>query len=177
MWAVSTKFFQWCSSVPCKYSLGRPVVSQCTLGQPVAFQWHYSVHWTSQCTLAQGKGYVAEMHHFVSHSLDRGYADKYVLNILRPKQNGRHFPDIIIFKWIFVNENARILNKISFKFVPRGPINNIPALVQTMAWRRPGDKPLSELLVVRLPTHTCVVRPQWFKYHNLAERNIPLCLA
>ena len=33
-----------------------PVVSQCTLGQPVAFQWHSSVHWTSQCTLAQGKG-------------------------------------------------------------------------------------------------------------------------
>ena len=56
MWAVSTKFFQWCSSVPCKYSLGGPVVSQCTLGQPVAFQWHSSVHWTSQCTLAQGKG-------------------------------------------------------------------------------------------------------------------------
>ena len=54
--AVSTKFFQWCSSVPCKYSLGRSVVSQCTLGQPVAFQWHFSVHWTSQCKLAQGKG-------------------------------------------------------------------------------------------------------------------------
>ena len=53
---VSTKFFQWCSSVPCKYSLGGPVVFQCTLGQPVAFQWHSSVHWTSQCTLAQGKG-------------------------------------------------------------------------------------------------------------------------
>ena len=49
-------FFQWCSSVPCKYSLGRPVVSQCTLGQQMAFQWHSSVHWTSQCTLAQGKG-------------------------------------------------------------------------------------------------------------------------
>ena len=32
------------------------MVSQCTLGQPVAFQWHSSVHWTSQCTLAQGKG-------------------------------------------------------------------------------------------------------------------------
>ena len=58
MWAVSTKFFQWCCSVPCKYSLGGPVVSQCTLGQPVAFQWHSSVHWTSQCTLAQGKGIV-----------------------------------------------------------------------------------------------------------------------
>ena len=42
---VSTKCFQWCSSVPCNYSLGRPVVSQCTLDQPVAFQWHSSVHW------------------------------------------------------------------------------------------------------------------------------------
>ena len=35
--------------------------------------------------------------------------------------------------------------KISLKFVHKGPINNIPALVQMMAWRRPGDKPLSEL--------------------------------
>ena len=58
VWGSSTKFFQWCSSVPCKYSLGRPMVSQCTLGQPVAFQWHSSVHWTSQCTLAQDKGIV-----------------------------------------------------------------------------------------------------------------------
>ena len=28
---------------------------------------------------------------------------------------------------------------ISLKFVPRGPINNIPTLVQVMAWRGPGD--------------------------------------
>ena len=34
--------------------------------------------------------------------------------------------------------------KISLKFVFKGPIDNIPALVQIMAWRRPGDKPLSE---------------------------------
>ena len=27
---------------------------------------------------------------------------------------------------------------MSLKFVPKGPINNIPALVQIMAWRRPG---------------------------------------
>ena len=32
------------------------MVFQCTLGQPVTFQWHSSVHWTSECTLAQGKG-------------------------------------------------------------------------------------------------------------------------
>ena len=42
-----------------------------------------------------------------------------------------------------------------------GPINNIPTLVQIMAWRRPGDKPLSETIMVRLLTHICVTRPQW----------------
>ena len=41
-------------------------------------------------------------------------------------------------------------------------INNIPALVQIMAWRRPGDKPLSEPMMVSLATHICVTRPQWF---------------
>ena len=60
----------------------------------------------------------------------------------RLRQNGRHFPDDI-FKWNFLNENAWISIEISLTFVPRGPINNIPALVQIMAWRRPGDKPLS----------------------------------
>ena len=84
------------------------------------------------------------------------------LNTLRPRQNGRHFPDDI-FKWIFLNENVWISINISLKFVPKGPINNIPTLVQVMAWRRPGDKPLSEPMMVRLPTHICVTRPQWVK--------------
>ena len=53
---------------------------------------------------------------------------------------------------------------ISLKFVPKGPINNIPVLVQIMAWRRPGDKPLSEAMMVNLPTHICVFRPQWVKF-------------
>ena len=81
-------------------------------------------------------------------------------NTLRPRQNGHHFADDT-FKHIFLNENIRISIKISLKFVPMGPINNIPALVHIMAWRRPGDKPLSEPLMVRLPTHICVTRPQW----------------
>ena len=67
------------------------------------------------------------------------------------------------FKRIFVNENVWILIEISLKFVPKGPINNIPALVQIMAWCRPGDKPLSEPMMVSLPTHICVTRPQWVK--------------
>ena len=82
------------------------------------------------------------------------------VNTWRPRQNGRHFPDGI-FKWIFLNENVWISINISLKFVPRGPINNIPTLVQVMAWRRPGDKPLSESMMVRLPTHICITRPQW----------------
>ena len=47
--------------------------------------------------------------------------------------------------------------------VPGGPLNNIPTLVQVMTWRRPGDKPLSEPMMVRLPKHICVTRPQWVK--------------
>ena len=58
------------------------------------------------------------------------------------------------------------LIKISLKFVPKGPISNIPALVYIMAWRRPGAKPLSEPLMVSLLTHICVTRPQWVKYQS-----------
>ena len=85
-----------------------------------------------------------------------------VLNTLRPRQDGRHFPDDI-FKCIFLNENVKISIKISLRFVPKGPINIIPSLVQIMAWRRPGDKPLSEPMMVRLLRHICITRPQWVK--------------
>ena len=81
------------------------------------------------------------------------------VNTLRPSQDGRRFPDDI-FKWLFFNEIIWISIKISKNFVLRCPVNNIPALVQIMAWRRPGDKPLSEPMIVRLPTHICVTRPQ-----------------
>ena len=82
------------------------------------------------------------------------------LNTLRPRQNGRHFADDI-FEYIFLNQNVSISMKISLNFVSEGPIDNIPALVQIMAWRRPSDKPLSETMMVRLLTHICVTRPQW----------------
>ena len=83
-----------------------------------------------------------------------------VNNPLRPRQNGRHFADDIL-KFIFFSENVWIALKISLRFVPNGPINNIPALVQIMAWRGPGNKPLSEAMMVGLTTHICVTRPQW----------------
>ena len=56
VWGCFNYVFPMVFQCTLQYSLGGPVVSQCTLGQPVAFQWHSSVHWTSQCTLAQGKG-------------------------------------------------------------------------------------------------------------------------
>ena len=88
-----------------------------------------------------------------------------IINTLRPRQNGRHFPDDIL-KCIFLNENVWIWIEISLNFVPKDPINNIPALVQIMAWRRQGNKPLSEPMMVRLLTHICVTRPQWVNAGN-----------
>ena len=71
-------------------------------------------------------------------------------NTLRPRWNEQHFADDI-FKRIFFNENVWISIKISLKFVCKGLINNIPALVQIMAWRRSGIKPLSEPMMVSFP--------------------------
>ena len=84
------------------------------------------------------------------------------LNTLRPRQNGCNFPDNIL-KCIFMNENIWILIEISLKFVLKVPIANIPALVQIMAWRRPGDQPLSESMMVSLLTNICITWPPWIK--------------
>ena len=88
------------------------------------------------------------------------------LNTLRPRQNGRHFADAI-FKCIFLHENVWIPIKIWLGCVPKGQINNILALVQIMAWRRPGDKPLSEPMPVSLLAHIYVTRPQWVNSYLL----------
>ena len=84
----------------------------------------------------------------------------YMFNTFRPRQTGRHFTDDI-FKCIFLNENVWIPIQISLNSIPKGPINYIPALVQIRAWHRPGDKPLSEPMMVSLPTHIRITRPQW----------------
>ena len=92
-----------------------------------------------------------------------------IVDTLRPKQNGRHFADDI-FKCFFLNENVSIPIKISLRFVPKGPINNIPAMIQIMAWRRQGDKPLSKPMLVSLLTHICVTRPQ--SVNHIIQRKI-----
>ena len=69
------------------------------------------------------------------------------VNILKPRQNGRHLADNI-FKYIHFNENFWIIHKISPKYVPYGFNNKMTALVQIMAWCRTGDEPLSEPMLV-----------------------------
>ena len=59
-----------------------------------------------------------------------------------------------------MNEKFSISIQISLKYVPKGLINNIPGLVQIMAWHRPGDKPLPEPMMVSLSMDICITGPQ-----------------
>ena len=68
---------------------------------------------------------------------------------LRPRPNGRRFADDT-FKRIFLNQDIIISIIVSLKFGPMVRINNTPALVQVMARRRPGNKPLSGPMMVYL---------------------------
>ena len=70
---------------------------------------------------------------------------------------------------IFLNQNVRNSINISRNFLPKDEIHNITSLVQIMAWRRPGDKSLSEPLMVRLPMHICVTRPQCVNKKSLIK--------
>ena len=63
-------------------------------------------------------------------------------------QNGRHFADNI-FRCIFMYEKCCILIRISLNIVPKGPIDNNPALVQIIAWCCTCNKPLSEPMLTR----------------------------
>ena len=63
----------------------------------------------------------------------------------------------VIFKCIFLNGNFPILTKIHWlKFITKCPFDEW-TLVQEMAWRRMGDKPLSEVIL----THVCVTLSEW----------------
>ena len=83
-----------------------------------------------------------------------------MFNTLRLRQNGHHFA-ADIFKFIFSKEKVWISIKISLKFVLIWPIDNQPPLVQIMAWRRTGDKPLFEPMMAK---HTDSVWMSVIKY-------------
>ena len=54
------------------------------------------------------------------------------------------------FKCIFLMEMIQFPIQISLKLVPRNPNDNRPTMVQVMAWRRTGDKPLPKLMLTQL---------------------------
>ena len=93
------------------------------------------------------------------------------INTLRQRQNYRHFADDN-FKCIFFDENVWISLQIPLKFVYKVQINNIPALIQIMAWCRPGDSPLSEPMMVSLLTQMCVTRPRWLNSSKLGNASM-----
>ena len=59
----------------------------------------------------------------------------------------------------FLNENVLVFIEIWLKFVVKCLLNNIPVLVQIMAWRPSCDKPLNESIMLCLLTYICVTRP------------------
>ena len=78
------------------------------------------------------------------------------------------------FKYISLNENVYILVQISLRLGPdKGPVHNTPALVQTMAWYRVGDKPLFELMITKFSYVTSSQRvnqhPSTFVKHYLFD--------
>ena len=79
------------------------------------------------------------------------------------------------FECIFLNENVWISLKVSLKFLPKVWINNIPAMVQIMAWCWPGDKPsVSVPMMAHLLTHICITRPQWGKKWHICSKENPI---
>ena len=84
--------------------------------------------------------------------LPRRFLSSSVFNTLRPRQIYRHFADDI-FKCIFLSENVWFSLKISLTCVPKVPIDNIPPLVQIIAWRRLRHRRLSVPMMVKLLTH------------------------
>ena len=73
------------------------------------------------------------------------------------------------FQCIFFKENVCILIPISQKFVPKGPVDKNPPLVQIMAWCQTEDKPLIEPMMLWFTDaymhHSASV--SWLNFHQV----------
>ena len=85
---------------------------------------------------------------------------KWNKSTVRPIRKRIHFA-VNIFKCIFLNGDVWIWLKFHWSLFLRVQWRIFLALVQIMAWCWPGDKPLSEAMMVRLLTYICVTWPQW----------------
>ena len=93
-----------------------------------------------------------------------------LLNMLRPRKND-YFPDNI-FKCSSWMKMYQFRLKFH-KFVPKGPINNIPTLGEMMAWLWPGNKPLSETMMVWLLMKICITQLNELTENSHVTRNLP----
>ena len=92
----------------------------------------------------------------------------FCFNTLRLRRNRRHFAGDIL-KRIFWNENLWILIKISLKFIPKHPVNNITALVQIIAWRWAGNKQLCKpMIALFADVYICITWTQRVNSEGLA---------
>ena len=128
------------------------------------------------------------------------YHKSYILKIIQPIFQGfiklTHWGRdkmATIFQTPFSNGFSRMkmyefLSNFHLSFESRGPINNIRALFQIMAWRRPGNKPLSETMMVSLLRNICITLPQWvnlvgvmtiitWKHNTMAVDAVAPCIA
>ena len=100
-------------------------------------------------------------------------------NTLRARQNVCHFAEDI-FECVFLNANLCVSINVSLIFTLKGPIKNIQVLIPIMTWSWPGDKPLSEPMMVSLLMHIHVTRLQWVNaqcpmkfHHHTFPHNTP----
>ena len=84
---------------------------------------------------------------------------------------------LLIFQLIFLNENFKISNDISLKYVPYGLVDNMSSLVQIMAWRQAGNcQRCSSYIFILLNISfnvlgkdNCKMRRETFKFGNLVQ--------
>ena len=81
-------------------------------------------------------------------------------NTLRPRQMASIFQTAFLNAFSWMKMHGFWL-KFHWSLFLRVQNNIIPALVQIMACRLVGAKPLSEPMLVIFVTHICVTRPQW----------------
>ena len=88
-----------------------------------------------------------------------------IFNTLRPRQVAA-ISQMTLSKAFYWMKKLKFRLKFHWNlFLRIQYINNIPLLVQIMAYRLVGAKPFSEPMMVRLPTHIYVTRLQWIKMH------------
>ena len=149
--------FQWCT-LWLKIKISKLELSLIFATHPVFCKSrHGKQEFSNACAITESFDNSESMD--ISYQQNHMYFEQMEAKIKWPTFCRRHF-QMGFLGWKYMN-----FDWYSLKFVPISPIN-IPALVQIIAWRQPGDKPLSEPMMVSLLMHICVTRPQWVNLVN-----------